>query len=978
MSRQFQFCVLLAITVPIVAGLIAWNYGRHGDSLDDAEALLRAGKFAEAEERALRLADRPGHSTAALAVAFRAAMRAKRNAEAVTYVQRMPDDSPVFPSFATAAADVAVYRLGAFQQAQSLLERVARVDPDDPAIVERRAFLFGLTGRSAMAEPLRLELVRRGVQVWTALWLLCLGDDALENTELLAELDEQTDDSLALYALARWKGERGDAASARQLLRRAIERGAPAEAIVFSGRLAREADDREELDQLLAGSASTTDSAGLWWLRGVWCEDRGLPREAIRCHAEAVSRQPNMSRSLIPLARLLEAEGQFEPARRLRERAADLALYLNAVKGVRQEAGRPQWERVVSLAQKLSLLPEAAAWWSMGRPEWCSDSSVRPMRDWLESHRDATPRGRMLPEADPLGDFDLSAWPLPELNARNSRQRPGDVPQTTPAKIRWEDVAAGTGLDFVFQPTPGDSAAGPRMFEFTGGGMAVFDFDRDGWLDTWWTQGIPWPAGRNTPPQPETTNPTDKLFRNNLGVSWSDITDQSRAVETGFGQGVAAGDLDGDGFPEIVVANIGQTVVQWNKGDGTFACDVLPVATGWNTSLAIADLNEDGHADIYVVRYLGGPEVFVRTCPDTDGHQHSCLPQHFPAEPDCFLRNQGDGTFLDETREQGLEETDGKGLGVAIADFSGDGRLDIFVANDTTPNFCWVRQSAGTGSRFLDEGLIRGLALNGEGRAQADMGIALDDVDGNGLFDLFVTKFFNEMNTLSLQVMPGLFVDSTVSSGLGQSSLHLLGFGTRFVDADLDGRPDIAITNGHIDDVRYRGEPFEMRPQFYRNEGRGRFRELMADEAGQFFARKALGRGMAKGDWNHDGREDLFISHIGSPAALVENQSPRPDESDSAPGWVSVELVGVNGAREPIGARVELIAGGTRYVKVLAAGDGYHSSDPRRMTFGLGTARTIEQVTIVWPQGLTETVTGMTAGRRWLVIQGRGRASVLP
>ncbi len=420
-------------------------------------------------------------------------------------------------------------------------------------------------------------------------------------------------------------------------------------------------------------------------------------------------------------------------------------------------------------------------------------------------------------------------------------------------------------MNFTFEPFPGRTAAGPRMFEFTGGGVAVCDFDRDGWLDTFWGQGVPWPAGRSTPPEPGDsgeghadeglgTGVIDRLFWNREGRSWRDVTRESHARDTGFTQGVAACDLDGDGFPELVVANIGGASVLWNRGDGSFAAAPLPVSAGWSTSLAVADFTDDGQPDVYVVRYLGGPEIYTRTCPDSDGRPHSCLPQHFPAEPDLFLRSLGDGSFVDDTQAAGFVEPDGKGLGVAVADFNGDGRLDLFVANDTTPNFLWIRQPQGDATdpafrdpAFRDEGLASGLALNGDGRAQADMGIALDDADGNGLFDLFVTKFFNETNTLSLQVRPGEFVDKTGGSGLGESSLRLLGFGTQFVDANMDGRPDIALVNGHIDDARHRGEPFEMRPQFYRNLGAGRFEELHANVVGECFARESLGRGMAGG-----------------------------------------------------------------------------------------------------------------------------------
>lgn len=989
-GKSHRRVTILAFFAVLFLSFLCWRLTRSTTSIEDAEKLLRNGEYEKAEIAGLRISQNAASKAAGLSVAYRSALQAKRFEDALTHFECLPDDSRQFRSFAAAASDMALNSLHLFQRAELLLQRASAVEPENLDIIERRAFLLGLTGRSQKAEPLRLNLVRHGVRTWTMLWLICLGDDALENSEMLESVSEDTTDPLALFALARLVSERGHPEQAREMLQRAIAIDAPVEAVVAAGKLAREAGDRQELRDLLIRSADVTDSATLWWLRGVWCEDHGRLKEATRCHAEAVMLQPNLSRSLMPLARLMELDGNVRLADTLRERVSNLALYLNAVKAVRQEPQKPQWERVLSLCNTLSLDTEAAGWLTMGRPEWMRDEPVRAIVEWVKTQRTSTHHGRVAPESHPLFNVDLSKWPMPDFaihgsenpsvltQQQNTPTKEPAAPDSARTPIHWSDVASDTGLNFVFEPVPGSTTAGPRMFEFTGGGVAVWDYDCDGFLDTFWTQGIHWPAGQSLPPKPTTADPTDQLFRNLSGRHWQNSTTYAGIRETGFGQGVAAGDLNEDGFPDLIVTNAGDAFVHWNHGDGTFTAEQLPVPTGWSTSVAIADLNTDSLPDIFVVRYLGGPEIFTRTCPDSDKHPHSCLPQHFPAEPDLFLRSQGDGQFINETIVNGFDDKDGKGLGVAVADFSGDGRLDVFVANDTTPNACWIAQSPESVPRFADLGLANGLALNADGRAQADMGIALDDADGNGLLDLFITKFFNETNTLYLQIEPGLFADSTSGTGLGDTSLRLLGFGARFVDADLDGWSDIVITNGHIDDVRHRGEPFEMPPQFYRNTGNLTFEELNSEELGPFFSREVLGRGMAKGDWNHDGREDIFISHIGSPAAVLENTSPPQIGTEGALNWVSLELVGIRGTRDPVGAKIELTANGRKHSKFVAAGHGYLASDSRRIMFGIGSASRIETIQITWPNGTMEVIGDVPADQRYVIIEGRPQAVPQP
>jgi len=311
-------------------------------------------------------------------------------------------------------------------------------------------------------------------------------------------------------------------------------------------------------------------------------------------------------------------------------------------------------------------------------------------------------------------------------------------------------------------------------------------------------------------------------------------------------------------------------------GDGTFE-DVTGISgTGdprWTYSCVIADLNGDSLPDIYSVNYLESNDVYERICRHRDGLPRLCMPFQFDGAQDQLYLNLGDGRFENVTGTAGIQHKDGKGLGIVVADFTDDNQPDIFVANDTVANFLFVNQSATSPGTlaFADEGVIRGVAFNGSGKAEGCMGVAVDDADGDGRLDLFVTNFHQETNTLFLQSGPGLFKDQTTRSGLAANSLPLLGFGAQFLDADLDGAPDLIATNGHIDDLSAYGRPYKMRTVLYWNQGSGQFREVPARVAGEFFQAEALGRGMAKWDWNRDGREDVTVSFLDRPAALLTN-----------------------------------------------------------------------------------------------------------
>ncbi len=359
---------------------------------------------------------------------------------------------------------------------------------------------------------------------------------------------------------------------------------------------------------------------------------------------------------------------------------------------------------------------------------------------------------------------------------------------------------------------------------------------------------------------------------------------------------------------------------------------------------------------------------------DTTGAR-TCPPSLFPAAADRLLLNLGDGRFEDITEPAGITAPNGKGLGVLIADFDHSGKLSIFVANDGTPNFYYVNKASGAGSlpAFENRAFLTGLACDRNGRFQACMGIAVADADQDGWLDLFVTNFYDESNTLYMNRHGGaVYLDESFGRGLGMASLKSLGFGTQFVDGDLDGWPDLFVTNGHIEDRSDHGVPFRMRSQYFRNRGDGYFEELPANELGAFFAKELLGRAVTRLDWNADGREDLVVSAMNDPVALLTN------ETTPVGGFLAIELRGTRSSRDAVGARVRLDAGGRVYRGQITAGDGYMASNQKQLVFGLAAAKRVDQLEIIWPSGHRQTLTNLSPNQRLLLVEDTTELVRLP
>ena len=493
-----------------------------------------------------------------------------------------------------------------------------------------------------------------------------------------------------------------------------------------------------------------------------------------------------------------------------------------------------------------------------------------------------------------------------------------------------QDVAPETGPDFTYL----SGATGQRlMVEATGAGVAWTDFDRDGWCDVFCVQGgRPDVADRSG-------QPSDQLFRNQSS-RFIDASGESRIEGLNYGQGVTAGDFDNDGFDDLFVTGVGPNSLWRNLGDGTFEsadCAVSSAAV-WSTSAAWADLDLDGNLDLYVGNYCDFDPLNPVECRNPEGVISQCQPREVAAVPDEVFLNPGDGTFRECARELGLAGPDNRTLGVVIADFFQSGSLDIYVANDATANFFFRREDDG---KYTDRALRMGCAYDAHGRGQASMGVALGDFDSNGLPDLYLTHFEGEWNTLYSNQGPTRgFVDVTGEVGLLTPTIPWVGFGTVMADLNLDGAPELFVANGHIDDLG-RKAVLSMPPQLFTFDQQ-RWHDV-GQAAGDYFARRVVGRGCAESDFDNDGDLDIAVIHQNEPLSLLQTDSQGNH-------WLRVRLVGCRSNRTGLGAVVTVTCGELSWTQQMISGGSYCSSRQPLLVFGLGTHVEPCRVEVRWPQ----------------------------
>jgi hypothetical protein len=548
--------------------------------------------------------------------------------------------------------------------------------------------------------------------------------------------------------------------------------------------------------------------------------------------------------------------------------------------------------------------------------------------------------------SDPIGT-ELSNW--------------GQTPAGGGARLgmRLVDVTAGAGLQFRHN----NGAYGGKLLpETLGAGCAFLDYDADGWQDVLLINGMDWPGHKRQ-------RSTLRLYRNNRNGTFSDVTRSAGLDVELYGMGVAVGDWNNDGFPDLLVTCVGKNPLFRNTGKGTFV-DVtrasgLAGRTAFSTSALWFDFDRDGLLDLFVCNYVRWSVEHDVFC-SIDGKQKSyCTPEAYRGDTCWLFRNRGDGTFEDVTATSGIFDTSSKTLGAAILDTDGDGWLDLFVANDTQPNKLYRNMQNGT---FKEVAVEMGVAFSTEGKGRAGMGVDVGYLNNSTSPSLAITNFDNEMIALYRGASPGPYEDVAMQAGVGAASRNTLGFGCLFADCDLDGTLDLIVANGHIDETvrNIRGHVgYEQPPHLFLNQGNDTFRDS-ASAAGDAFAAPKVGRGLAFGDFDRDGDVDLLMTTNGGPALLFRNDQLAGNRS------LRFRLVGTKSNRDAIGAIVRIFHEGTYQSRMVKTGSSYLSQSELPITFGVGRRDRVDRVVVAWPSGRVEEFKSVASARAYDCVEGRG------
>lgn len=967
--RRRTGLVFLGLTLVFAVKVFVFTSESPDAQLARARSLFGKGEFAAAEGLAQAAFERRPELTDAALLAADCALSRNAPERAVDHLARVAHISSAAVAANLLLATIHRHRLHRFDDAEAAYRAVLDIHPEHAEGNLGLARLLGLCGRRREAIPHVLRGIRAG-RIDDLLILLARNDGRIHQPEDLhqARGDHPDDRNPALGEAASLMADNrvDEGVTVLRVLTSRHPDFVPAR-VLYGQSLLRAGLDADLADWASRLPEGARDFPETWQILAELAEKRRDRGGAIRCLWEALRINPEDRAGLFRLTRWLADAPSPKVAcagATLIERLTDRFRQIQSLEEAQTQVlfsdhARPR-DAVLELAERyraVGRLWECLGWLTIARDAQPLPPDWERQRQTLLAQMPTWPLELTIPSENPTRHCDLSDHPVPDF----SRSEPAGFNANADAlrEVTFQDDAERTGLVFRFvNGTLGRPTR--RMYEFTGGGIGVLDYDRDGSPDLFLTQGRLWS------PDTREDGRTDRLFRNLEGRSFSDVSASGGLMEFGFGQGVARGDVNGDGFAEVYVANIGTNTLWFNNGDGTFT-DVTPECglegEAWTTSCVMADLNRDGLPDLFDVNYVQGADVFERLCRRVDGSPGMCLPSDFEGAPDRLWINDGAGRFVPAANLP-LDDPPGKGLGALVWNPGENGRLGLLVANDTTPNQFYVLDPEQETFQMPDRAFESGLALNAEGKATGSMGVAAGDFNDDGLPDLHVTNFLGEASALFVSHGDETFSDQSRGLRLGGPTAESLGFGTQFLDADLDGRLELFLANGHIDDLERFGRPYRQRPQLFRWDGRASFVAEDPPRCGPYFEGRWLGRGCARGDWNGDGLPDLVVGHLDDPYALLTNRSPEPGNG------LTLQLFGKAADRDAVGTIVSASAGSRTMSQQLTAGDGYQCANERTIIMGFGDARRVDELSVRWASGSLQSFRDIALPARLLLVEG--------
>jgi tetratricopeptide (TPR) repeat protein len=955
------------VALVVFSGLIAvaaiWGILRHVEDrklkaqLDQATRAMSEGRYATARTRLVKvLASRPGWDEAVyhLGVCEQARDRPELAIEAF---QRVSPSSPWAGWSAVRLSRLEMDR-GRFAECERLLLRAAAI-PGAHAAEGRWGVVLLLRQQGRLDEARRwlqegFDVMTSPVDTLRRLYKLDVDPYPVEGVRRGLERAGKLapEDDRVWLGKAHLAIRLGDFALAERWLARCLE-SRPDDLAVWRMKLdcALGAGRLDEVMRALPRLPAALEPEGRVPAVRAWLAARQGDRPGERRALEAALEvNPADTTALEQLAAIEHQRGRDDQAARLRQTIREIdevrAAYQKLLVSNSPDAHAAELAR---LAGRLGRRFDAARWAAL--------DAASPARGPVRTR--TTPP--VVPALAPSGGPTLADMLRDSLKNVTHDLTHGPGTSGAPVVIpRFADDAASAGVGFVQANADVKGRLIPPVT--ASGGVGLLDFDNDGWLDLYLVQGGPFPPKAQT----RESRVGDRLFRNRGDGSFEDatITSGIGAMSRGYGHGVAVGDIDNDGRPDLFVTRWRSYALYRNQGDGTFE-DVtekwgLGGDRNWPTSAALADLDGDGDLDLYVCHYLKWDENDTQTCADAkDPTIYRCLPLDFEALPDHVFRNDG-GRFVDVTREAGIADGNGRGLGVLAADLDDDGDIDLFIANDMTANYLF--RNVG-GFRFEEVAHTAGVAGNASGRYQAGMGVTCGDFDGDARIDLAVTNFYDESTTFFRNLGQGFFTDQTAAIGLAIPSRYQLGFGIAFLDANNDGWLDLIIANGHVFDGRPKF-PWKMPVQLFVGDGRGKLIDATA-QAGPPFQVLRMGRGLAAGDLDNDGRADAVVVSQNEPVVYFHNQTPRKGGH-----FLTLLLEGTSSNRDGVGAKVIVNCSGRVRVSHRAGGGSYQSASDPRLSFGLGTSRQVDWVEVRWPSGRVDHFANLAADTGYRLREG--------